>query len=300
MALSATVAAANAAPTENNWKGKGAMARWSTPVPVEAIFAEQMIDGTGAIQSNILYIKSVYNGIVDESFYALSDDEFYWDTDRLHIYISDVDLSWCTYLEIDWDTYWTPQETVNYFMDGAVRVDITGKFKAANAFLSIDRTYDSNWAITGVQPTINSCDSLGNIQTIFNAGANVHVKGSYYDQTKCTLYVVNDVVTWIDDTVIATLSPINTVPNVDITSGNIPITSVYPDAAPGLYDIIVDLNNNGKYEVDKDVLCNNVVMTTAGFFVVPEYCLGGLLAMAACFAAFIIIKKPHLNLKLKK
>ncbi len=33
--------------------------------------------------------------------------------------------------------------------------------------------------------------------------------------------------------------------------------------------------------------------------VIPEYALGALLAVAACFAAFVIIKKTHLNLRIK-
>jgi hypothetical protein len=41
---------------------------------------------------------------------------------------------------------------------------------------------------------------------------------------------------------------------------------------------------------------------TANFgpsFVVPEYLYGALLSMAACFAAFIIIKRPRINLRIR-
>jgi hypothetical protein len=33
--------------------------------------------------------------------------------------------------------------------------------------------------------------------------------------------------------------------------------------------------------------------------VIPEYALGALLALAACFAAFVIIKRPHVNLRIR-
>jgi hypothetical protein len=42
-----------------------------------------------------------------------------------------------------------------------------------------------------------------------------------------------------------------------------------------------------------------VVELPENIFVVPEYTLGALLSLAACFAAFVAIKKPHLNLRVK-
>jgi hypothetical protein len=66
---------------------------------------------------------------------------------------------------------------------------------------------------------------------------------------------------------------------------------VWNNAQPGKYDIIVDVNNNGKYDAATDALDDNDILVTAGFFVVPEYPFGGLLALAACFVGFAAFKK---------
>jgi hypothetical protein len=41
----------------------------------------------------------------------------------------------------------------------------------------------------------------------------------------------------------------------------------------------------------------SVVVNEVPSTVIPEYALGGLLALIACFAAFFIIKRPKLNLR---
>jgi hypothetical protein len=47
------------------------------------------------------------------------------------------------------------------------------------------------------------------------------------------------------------------------------------------------------------VAFDNFFAWSGDIFVVPEYAFGALLAFAACFAAFMVIKRPKLNLKRK-
>lgn len=56
----------------------------------------------------------------------------------------------------------------------------------------------------------------------------------------------------------------------------------------GVYDIVMDTNNNGIFDQGTDQI-TQVYVTSS--FVVPEYLLGSLLALAACFAAFVVVKK---------
>jgi hypothetical protein len=65
-------------------------------------------------------------------------------------------------------------------------------------------------------------------------------------------------------------------------------------ALPSKYEICIDVNNNGMYNPEKDAVWDNQVEVTAGFFVVPEYSLGALLSLTACFAAFLIKKRTKM------
>lgn len=59
---------------------------------------------------------------------------------------------------------------------------------------------------------------------------------------------------------------------------------------PGKYDIVVDVNGNGVYDDGVDALDDKDVQVTAGFFVIPEYLFGTILALIGCFAAFGIFR----------
>jgi hypothetical protein len=75
------------------------------------------------------------------------------------------------------------------------------------------------------------------------------------------------------------------------SSGNINLIAVWNEPlTPGKYDIVVDVNGNGRYDNGVDALCNNKITATAGFFVIPEYLFGTISGLVGCFAAFSVFR----------
>ncbi|MCW4030555.1 MAG: hypothetical protein NWE92_13030 [Candidatus Bathyarchaeota archaeon] len=158
--------------------------------------------------------------------------------------------------------------------------------------------FDDFYAISGTNfmlPTIQSCDQFGNLKDTFNLGEPVAVKGTGYDPLKTyNVYLVDDT-EWTEGMSIPSRVTSTTNTITTQSDGTLGTPVIYSNPAPGKYDIIIDVNANGLYDSGIDTLLNNQVEVTAGIFVLPEYAYGALLALIACFAAFIIIKKPRLN-----
>lgn len=55
---------------------------------------------------------------------------------------------------------------------------------------------------------------------------------------------------------------------------------------PGKYDIVVDVNGNGKYDSGIDAIDSDDVQISGGFLVIPEYPVGAIVGLAGCLAAF--------------
>jgi hypothetical protein len=148
-------------------------------------------------------------------------------------------------------------------------------------------------------PTIKSCDSTGTEKSSFDLGEEVWVKGNDFEMSKSfDIYVVSDV-TWSDGMPIpARVLGTETTVSSD-SLGNIAPTRVWSDPlTPGKYDIVVDVNGNGEYDEGVDALDDSEVEVTAGFFVIPEFWLGTILGLVACFAAFGVFyasKRKHLS-----
>ena len=111
------------------------------------------------------------------------------------------------------------------------------------------------------------------------------------------LYIVEDT-TWSDgmdipDRVSGTETSVTTDANGNIPAGavawNGPLT-------PGKYDIIIDVNSNGKYDEGIDALDDEDIEVTAGFFVIPEYPLGTVVGLAMCLAALAVYQKRFKHL----
>lgn len=144
--------------------------------------------------------------------------------------------------------------------------------------------------------TIDSCDSGGVKKDEFTISDTVHVKGTggYAASTTYPLYIVSDTA-WTDGMNIPPIRIKSTTVTSD-ASGNIPTTSVWsPTLAPGKYDIIVDVTNPGVYDKGIDALDDGQVQVTAGFFVIPEYALGTILALAMCFGGVLVYRKYKHN-----
>lgn len=142
--------------------------------------------------------------------------------------------------------------------------------------------YTNLWILD--PPVIESCDVSGARKDGFAVGESVYVNGSgfaplvWYD-----FYVVDDVENWINGTSIPT-RVLNTAINVSTdAAGRISPAAAWNNTdTVGAYDMIIDLNKNGVYDVGIDVLDDNDVEVTAGF-VVPEF------ASATAIAALFII-----------
>jgi N-acetylneuraminic acid mutarotase len=144
---------------------------------------------------------------------------------------------------------------------------------------------------TEQQPaSIESYDDGGNMKDTFNPGDIICVKGSgYLPSTTYNIYVVSNVI-WSNGMTIPirVSGPVTTIDSD--SSGNIPKTRVWTSASPGKYDIVVDIYQNGKYEASIDAL-DTLDISGAGFFVIPEYILGTLLALGMCFAGVEVYRR---------
>ena len=143
--------------------------------------------------------------------------------------------------------------------------------------------------LTGV---IQSSNSAGTQKDTFNPGETIYTYGTGFSpSTSLKVYVVIHQDVWNSGDSLNDLSGGPTSATTD-ASGNLQATSVWSHANPGLYDIIVDANNNGRFEAGEAKDCTDVTPGgPGGFFVVPEYALGGLAALGACFVGFVVFKK---------
>jgi hypothetical protein len=143
--------------------------------------------------------------------------------------------------------------------------------------------------------TIDSCRSSGAKEDSFNAGEEIWVKGNkgYSPSTEYPIYIITDV-EWSNNMRIPTPVP-STMTTVTSASDGSILAKVWASAQPGKYDIVVDVDRDGYYDEGTDPLDNNQVVGTAGFFVIPEYALGTILALAVCFAGVAVYKRSKKN-----
>ncbi len=134
---------------------------------------------------------------------------------------------------------------------------------------------NQNFFLEKIESTIamvESSNSAGDQKDFFELGETVYVMGSGYSpSTTYSLYVVEDVATWNDGTTIPTRVP-ETAANISSNSeGAVSATVIWSDPqAAGKYDIVVDVNSNGVYDVGVDALDDSDIEVTAGM-VIPEF-----------------------------
>ncbi|MCW4030681.1 MAG: molybdopterin-dependent oxidoreductase [Candidatus Bathyarchaeota archaeon] len=244
----------------------------------------------------LLYLCNLIGGIQPTSYIKITASDGYstmLSYDQVH------DNNFVQY-DINTNTVITDQDPliiVAYAKDGAeLTHDLGAPFRdvvvsedGMATYGNVMVKYISSIEVINPPTTPLSCqttDSSGAAQSTFNAGENVYLKLTGLSaSTSYPVYVVDDVATWTVRVALPT--PVSGSANSVTTdsSGNLAPTSIYPNAAPGKYDIILDVNSDGIYD-EGDLLINNVV-TTAGVFVLPEYSLGAFAAITACFAALI-------------
>jgi hypothetical protein len=131
---------------------------------------------------------------------------------------------------------------------------------------------------------IGTCDSTGTQKDTFKINDDVFIMGNGYPcSTTYCLYIVNDV-PWTDGMNIP--AAVQTLSVTSDTSGNICATLAWHQPlTQGKYDVLVDVNGNTVYDAGIDALYNMNIQGTAGFFVIPEYIWGAIMAVAGFFAA---------------
>jgi hypothetical protein len=121
-------------------------------------------------------------------------------------------------------------------------------------------------------PTIESCSATGEKKDSFNLYEDVHVNGTGFLLSKSyDFYIVEDVESWTDGMLIPARMPGSDSSITSDTNGTVLPVTVWSDPSTvGSYDIIVDVNKNGRYDEGIDALDNNDIEVTAGF-VIPEF-----------------------------
>ncbi len=199
--------------------------------------------------------------------------------------VSDLtDASGFYELEVAPGTYDVTASMMGYFSGTALGVSVAA-----------DETVTVDFALVPILvpevPTIESCDSAGTKKDTFDLADDVYVTGSGYgEETTYDLYVVEDA-TWIDGMAIPARIPGTVTTITSDMMGDVPPTAVWlSPLTPGKYDIIVDVDGDGLYYAECDALDDNDIEVTAGFFVIPEYWIGTILALIGCFAAFGVFR----------
>jgi hypothetical protein len=125
-------------------------------------------------------------------------------------------------------------------------------------------------------PLVESCNPTGNRKDTFSLGETVYVCGEGFSPSATyTFYILEDSGdSWYDGKAIPLEGWIsNTVTTISADAqGNFGPTAVWVDPQiMGKFDVIVDVNGNGRYDVGIDALDDGDVEITAGLYLVPEF-----------------------------
>ncbi|UCG36994.1 MAG: hypothetical protein JSV64_01585, partial [Candidatus Bathyarchaeota archaeon] len=146
--------------------------------------------------------------------------------------------------------------------------------------------------------TVESCSSNGTIKDSFYPYEDAYANGDCYKPlTLVNIYTVEDVIDWADSLNISELSIKTVRKNVLIdANGDLPVTIIWNQPLDvGLFDIVVDSDQNGLYDEGIDAI-DDLDIDTAGFLVIPEYFLGTLMSLfsfLAAFGAFRLSRRSH-------
>jgi hypothetical protein len=144
-------------------------------------------------------------------------------------------------------------------------------------------------------PTIESSDSAGNRKDTFNIDETVYVNGTGYAPFRTyALHVVEDVTTWTDGMAIPSRVPGTLTAVTSSSFGTIAArTGWNPPLILGGFDIVIDVDNNGVFNERVDALDDSDIEITAGFFVIPEYAMGTIMALTTFFAALALFHRSR-------
>ncbi|MGD0977530.1 MAG: hypothetical protein ABR962_00140 [Candidatus Bathyarchaeia archaeon] len=165
----------------------------------------------------------------------------------------------------------------------------TGSVPASGGGVSVTFSINEDSSITWnwqahIAPTIESCDGASVQRDVFSLDETVYVVGSGFGASQTyNVYIVYDTA-WFDGANIT--GRVQAGAASSDSSGNISLTAVWnKPLTTGVYDILVDVNGNGKYDAGVDALYSIKVIVAAGDFSRTEYLVGIVLGLAGCFAA---------------
>jgi hypothetical protein len=145
--------------------------------------------------------------------------------------------------------------------------------------------------------TIESCDASGNVKNTFNVSDSVHVFGSGFPASSTfDIRVVADQGSWtaLNGMPIPTSLPTDIQNITSDSSGNIAVSLLWLHPSLGNYDIIVDVNRNGLYDIGIDAVDNDDVVT-AGVVIIPEISLAAALYIITLLTVFAALKHRKLG-----
>jgi hypothetical protein len=150
---------------------------------------------------------------------------------------------------------------------------------------------------SAVEPVIESCSQDGGQKDTFNQGQDMYVTGGFFPSSETFgIYIVYDVETWTDEMVIPSrvLGTETTISsNVD---GYIAPTNVWGNLETvGEYDIVIDVNDNGLYDVGIDALDDGDIKVTAGVEIIPEINSLTILILLMTATLLVIITKKKIK-----
>ena len=130
---------------------------------------------------------------------------------------------------------------------------------------------------------VETCDKNGVYQTRFNFKESVYVKGNFLPPSRdITIYV------FIDDGLPVTVSD-GFVAIADATTdadGTLEVTLLWDEPYFGKYDLFVDMNKDGLYDIDD--LWIEQAIDVCSFFVIPEFTNGTATALASMIMALVV------------
>ena len=143
-----------------------------------------------------------------------------------------------------------------------------------------------------VIPVIESSNSAGDQKDFFELGETVYVSGSGYEpSTTLNVYLVQDTETWSEGMTIPTRVSGTATQISSNGEGVIPPTVLWSNPqVVGKYDIVVDVNNNGVYDPEVDVLDDGDVEVTAGM-VIPEFSPLHFLLLLITLSLFVVLTR---------
>lgn len=170
----------------------------------------------------------------------------------------------------------------------------TGIVEQGDALDNDDVSHTAGFLIGAADYQIYSTTATGTTQhEVYDivTDPDIYVEGKDFSVPDGTypVYLVEDVVTWTDNMAIPDRVS-GSATTVNIVGGHFGPTLLWQADHAGKYDIVLDVNKDGKWNAG-DALDNDDLVSSPGLIVTPENAFGSLLAIVSCVGAFAVTTK---------